>query len=94
MLKIINTVINYGLLKKLYKKNYAIDALLFRSVPQYSDIAVKPVGLDKLRMVHHGIANPDRCLETMIDVFHGLDDRYELDFYLKGNEPYYSICIA
>ena len=77
-------------LKNLYKKNYSIDALLFRSVPQYSDITVKALCVDKVRMVHHGIANPDRCLETMIDVFDGLNDRYELNFYLKGNESYIS----
>ena len=75
-------------LRDLYKKNYAIDALLFRSVPQYSDIIVKPLKADKIRMVHHGLANPDRCLETMIDVFDGLDYRYELHFYLKGNTLY------
>ena len=76
-------------LQALYKKNFDIDCTLFMSVPNHYDTEPRlSENTEKIHMVHHGLANKDRCLETMIDVFDSLDERYSLDFYLTGNYSY------
>lgn len=39
-------------------------------------------------MVHHGLANRDRRLESLIEIMNRLDLRFELDFYLTGEAAY------
>jgi hypothetical protein len=45
---------------------------------------------NKIKMVHHGIANKNRQLEKMIDVLKLLDSRFTLDIYLTGSKEYIS----
>ena len=58
------------------------------STPFYFDIKPSIGDGKKIKMVHHGGANPDRKLENMIKMFHTLDERFTLDFYLVGNRRY------
>ena len=73
-----------------YKKEFGIDCRLIRSTPTGQDRLPMPLAPGRIRMVHHGAANRNRCLENMIDVFKHLDERFELDFYLVGKYCYLS----
>lgn len=72
-----------------YKKIYNTDCQLLLSAPDFQDRIPTNVSFP-IRMVHHGLANENRRLENMIDVFKNLDERFELDFYLTGNSSYIS----
>lgn len=71
-----------------YKQDFGVDVLLLRSAPPYVDYPVRKTEGAAIRMVHHGAANPDRRLETMIETMALLDERFSLDFYLTGNTAY------
>lgn len=49
----------------------------------------RPTAPDRIRMVHHGFANPSRHLEVMIDVMRGLDARFTLDLMLVDGPSWY-----
>lgn len=70
-----------------YEKNFGVKCHLVLSVPKYQE-ALPTVPLDKIRMIHHGGAMRNRKLENMIGLFKFLDQRFELDFYLVGNDDY------
>lgn len=72
-----------------YKKEIGVDCTLVRSAPLFYKATVTPTPDAKIRMVHHGVANRDRVLENMIDLFSFLDDRFTLDFYLAGDNQRY-----
>lgn len=71
-----------------YKRTFGIDCHLIRSTPAGQDRPPMPLTPGRIRMVHHGAGNRNRCLENMIDVFEYLDERFELDFYLVGKPAY------
>lgn len=52
------------------------------SGPEFFQLSPSEVPLDKIRLVHHGLADPARHLESMIDVMSHLDSRFSLDMYL------------
>lgn len=75
-------------LADLYESFVGVRPAIVRSVPFYKQLE-RPKGIGpSLRMVHHGLANPNRKIEEMIDVLLRLDDRFTLDFYLQGNPEY------
>lgn len=79
--------VSHGLAQR-YKHEFSINPLLIRSTPDYYDTQVKAADFSNIRLVHHGVANRDRKLENMIDMFSLLDDRFSLDFYLTGSRSY------
>jgi len=48
-----------------------------------------PVNPDKIRMVHHGVALPNRNLESLLKVTQKLPPHFELHLYLKKIDEYY-----
>lgn len=72
-----------------YKKEYGITAEVLRSTPSRlpSPTAQEADG-GNIKMIHLGVANRNRRLEKMIDVFRKLDDRFTLDMYLAGDTGY------
>jgi len=71
-----------------YAKNFNVTPILFRSTPYYVERSVKLTDPKNIRLVHHGIANPNRKLEQMIDIVEQLDTRFSLDMYLTGSISY------
>lgn len=69
-------------LKKMYKENFDVIAEVMPNAPDYQDIAVKPVDLRQIKMIHHGGASRTRQLEKLIELMRLLDDRFTLDFML------------
>lgn len=78
--------VSYGLAER-YQKDFGVNCDLIFSVPAFSER--EPSALSQpIKMVHHGVANPNRRLENMIDMFRHLDHRFSLDFYLVGSHAY------
>lgn len=75
-------------IRKAFCTWFGVESELIYSVPYYRDLKPGIVDNSKIKMVHHGAANPDRKLENMIHMFKFLDQRYHLDFYLVGNQRY------
>jgi len=73
-----------------YQREFGVKPGVVRSTPFYADL--QPVSCQGLpvRLVHHGNANRDRGLRSMIEVVQSLGGRYTLDFYLVGNRSHLS----
>jgi hypothetical protein len=77
-----------------YQREFGVRPAVVRSTPFYVDLQPKPCRSQGVRLVHHGNANRDRGLLSMIDVLKALDGRYTLDFYLVGNRSHLAELIA
>lgn len=73
-----------GEIAKLYNQRYGVDVELMRNASAFVDLVPTDVPDGVLRAVHSGAAVPGRDIESMIDVFGALDDRFTLDLYLVG----------
>lgn len=72
-------------LARAYQEQFGVKIQILRSTPYYQPMQVKPTPNDKIRMVHHGMANPNRGLANMIEVVRRLDKRFTLDLFLVGD---------
>jgi glycosyltransferase involved in cell wall biosynthesis len=75
-------------LAERYKNDYEINPTILRSTPTFHNLIPSQMQENRIRMVHHGLANRDRRLESMIEVMSKLDSRFELDIYLTGEAAY------
>ena len=76
-----------------YEKEFAIKSIVYRSTPNFFDAKPTKTPNNKIRLVHHGVANKNRQLEKMIDMVALLDERFTLDVYLTGSSSYIrSLC--
>lgn len=65
-----------------YAEAYGIPRpVVVTNAPRRAPLRPSPVG-DRIRMLHHGVADPARQLDLMIDVVDALDDRFTLDLML------------
>ena len=72
-----------------YKEQFSVGSDILMNVPNYTKIDFKSTPLDKIKLIHHGDAIPDRKMEVMIEMMKFLDKRYELHFMLlQNNTPY------
>ena len=76
-----------GGIADLYRHDAGVDATVVVSAPEYVDLEPTPVG-DPIRLVHWGLADPQRRPEVMIDAMLALDERFTLDLILIGDESY------
>ncbi len=74
------TTVGDGLARE-YKKHFAVEPIVLTNANYYAELKPLPVG-DKIKLIHHGGANPSRKLELMIEMMSYLDDRYSLDLML------------
>lgn len=65
-----------------YEKNFKVKPTIITNAARYHEIAPSPVLHNKIRLIHHGIANASRRLDLMIDMMKLLDDRFTLDLML------------
>lgn len=73
----------------LYAERYGITRPgVVRNAGPWQDLRPSPVEPGRVRMVHSGIAVPERNIEALIDATLRLGDRYTLDLYLVGTERY------
>ena len=79
------TTVSQGVANE-YQRVYGIQPELVFNAPFYQTLVPQPVNPGKVRLVHHGIPSPERGLEKLIEMFHTLDNRFTLDFYLMRNQ--------
>ena len=77
-------------ISEAYQSNFGVKATVLRSTPPF--IPDPPPHAqsenDTIRMVHLGVANKNRQLENMIEIFSRLKSGFSFDMYLSGNNPY------
>lgn len=67
---------------KAYQENFGCDAIVITNAPGYHNIQPSKQHSEKIRLVHHGIANPSRRPDLMFELMEHLDQRFTLDLYL------------
>ncbi|MES2697637.1 MAG: glycosyltransferase [Verrucomicrobiota bacterium] len=72
-----------------YAREFGIRPIVVMNVPEAAAVAPSPVTGDKVRMIHHGGANPSRKIELMIQMLDHLDARFTLDLLLVPSDPRY-----
>jgi glycosyltransferase involved in cell wall biosynthesis len=69
-------------LAKEYAKHFPVQPVIITNANRFHPLQPVTPAADIIKLVHHGIANPSRRLELMIDMMELLDDRFTLDLYL------------
>jgi len=64
-----------------YQAHYPVNPIVVTNANYYANLEPTSVG-ERIRLVHHGAANPSRQLEIMIEMMNYLDDRFTLDLML------------
>jgi molybdopterin converting factor small subunit len=75
------TTVGKGLANE-YAKQYPVKPIVLTNANYHFKLSPKEVDEKKIRIIHHGAANPSRKLETMIQMMSYLDDRFVLDLML------------
>ncbi len=75
------TTVGEGLAKE-YAKHYPVKPIVLTNANYYYQNTPTQVDPNKIRLIHHGAANPSRQLEIMIEMMSHLDDRFRLDMML------------
>jgi len=74
-----------------YNKNYGIDPVVITNAVDYVEMSPTPVDNERIRIITHGVANPNRRLESMMEIMDHMDSRFHLDMMLVSSFPrYYS----
>ena len=73
-------------LAKEYEANFGVKPVIITNSTRYFDLQPSPVLPDKIRLVHHGIINPSRKLELMLEMMERLDPRFTLDMILMTSD--------
>jgi hypothetical protein len=74
------TTVGDGLARE-YQKHFPVKPIVLTNANYYAELKPVPVG-NKIKLIHHGGANPSRKLELMIEMMDDLDDRFTLDLML------------
>jgi hypothetical protein len=73
-----------------YGERFGVQPVVVESVPPSHPLEPAPMQSDRVRLVHHGWANPSRRIELMIEMMHHVDQRYSLDLILMSFDQRYS----
>jgi glycosyltransferase involved in cell wall biosynthesis len=65
-----------------YHRNFGIRPAVLTNATRYHELEPSPTDPDRVRLIHHGGANPSRRIEWMIDSVDRLGDRFTLDLML------------
>ena len=82
------TTVNQSI-AELYRQRYGVLPGVVRNAIPEQQLTPSPVVGDRVRLVHSGIAVPERNIEALIDATAALDERFTLDLYLMGDEAGY-----
>ena len=73
-----------------YHADFGVRPAVVYNAPAHCDLQPSLMDPSKIRLVHHGIAAPERHLENMFEMMSLLDSRFCLDLLLvAGNADYY-----
>ena len=79
------TTVGRGLAAE-YEKNFGKRPLVITNAPVRSGLKPSAMKEGRIRLVHHGIANPSRRLELMFELMDRLDSRFTLDLILLTSD--------
>jgi hypothetical protein len=65
-----------------YRREFGKDSTILTNAPFYADLQPSPVVGNRIRLVHHGGANPSRSLLNLVRLMGRLDARFTLDLIL------------
>ena len=72
-----------------YQAEHGLDSILVYNAPPSQAVSHHPTDGAHIRLIHHGAAQADRRLETLVEALALLDDRFTLHFLLgNANPPY------
>lgn len=71
-----------------YTNRYQCRSVVVHNSKPYTSIPAKAVK-EKIRIIHHGGAMPQRKLELIADAVLAMKEKYELTFMLKATDPNY-----
>jgi glycosyltransferase involved in cell wall biosynthesis len=69
-----------------YAKNFGVQPVIITNATRYVETQPSEVRPDKIRLVYHGIVNPSRRLELMVEMMSHLDERFTLDMILMTSD--------
>lgn len=69
-----------------YAKAFKVQPVIITNATRYVEIEPSQMQPEKIRLVHHGIINPSRKLELMIEMMKYLDHRFTLDMILMTSD--------
>lgn len=69
-----------------YEKHFGKKPLIMMNAPGFRELKPSEPTGNKIRLVHHGIANPARRLDLLYDLMQLLDDRFTLDLFLVTSD--------
>ena len=69
-----------------YATNFGVTPVIITNATRYVNIDPSEVKSNRIRLVHHGIVNPSRRLELMVDMMKHLDERFSLDMILMTSD--------
>ena len=69
-------------LAREYALHFPVKPVVLTNANYFKNITPVATKKDKIKLVHHGAANPSRQLELMIESLGYLDDRFSLDMIL------------
>lgn len=79
------TTVN-GAIADLYDEHYGVRPEVVRNAIPDQKLSPSTVDAQLIRLVHAGVAAPERNIEGLIEAMSQLDDRFSLDLYLVGDE--------
>jgi hypothetical protein len=75
------TTVSEGL-RAAYEQEFSVKPVVLTNATRYHELTPRPVDAQRIRIIHHGGANPSRHLELLIEMMAHLDARFTLDFML------------
>jgi hypothetical protein len=74
---------------RAYKEEFGVDVGVLSNAAPFYDAEPSAVDPDHIRIVSHGVSNPNRRLETMIETMDYVDRRFSLDLMLLPTDRRY-----
>lgn len=71
-----------------YRQEFGVNASVIMSVPSYQETKPQNEHEEVIKIVYHGMANRNRRIENMINIFKGLTIAAELHLYMVGDAGY------
>jgi hypothetical protein len=72
-----------------YRRNFGVKVEVITNAPEYEVLEPSKVDGERIRLIHHGYANPGRRIETLIEMMDHLDRRFKLDLMLLPKDLHY-----
>lgn len=72
-----------------YQQEFKLNPVVVLNTPDPVPLPERDLDPDQIRLIHHGVANRNRCLEIMIETIAHCDRRFSLHFMLIETDPAY-----